>query len=566
MLSFSLQGLYASEDVIVRVNGKEYARYDFTDLQDYSYAVADQKPYTMVNATNQRLNDTESVMVGISLDEIFPIVVEAWELKVIQGSDVIVYKDPELAESLPHYLLLVGERRLDGSVRTPERIPIELDLTGEVSTEKFMEIWISWEGINELKAEIQRFATLHSVEVHTLEVPKISSKLVQTQRGGGAVPDVVMVQADYIDELIQSNAIQALDYLDSIMFEEAGKTSFSLYGKQWAIPFYYDSQILICNADMFAKANIDSKAIKNLADLEKAARAIRDSSVLKANGQAVAPMSWNVFSAYWLLPFQYGFGKTHLVEANGSIRVNDQPTIDAVAYILSLIDQGLLSANERDAMLSNFVSGRTAIMISASYMIPELIRLGVPFHLVPFPINQTNGRPITPILDFKGFSITKRSRNTVLAKRLIQYLSGLGVQQRFPNAVYKLPALPDVKLQQTYTEDVRKAIQESASIGVGIPADVAYGVYKNILWNILRLIIDRKFSISQGLNEAQRLIDTQLKDLLSRTPSSFGYTYITPEGDNKHEATKTEVRSNEPDADSTGGAGNGFFDWLRKLW
>jgi len=566
LLSFSLQVIYASEDIILRVNGKAYARYDYSDLLDYSYAIPDQKSYTILNASAQSFNDTENLIVGISLDEIFPVMVEAWELKVVIGLDYFNLKDPELAELLPHYLLFIGKLQHDGSIQTAELPHIELDLIGEVSTEKSMEIWVSWEGINELKAEIQRFATMHAVEVHTLEVPKISSKLVQTQRGGGAVPDVVMVQADYINELVQSNAIQALDYLDSTALEKAGKASFSLYGKQWAIPFYYDSQIMICNADIFTKANINPTAIRNLSDLQKAATTIRDASVLKGSGQAVVPMSWNVFSAYWLLPFQYGFGKTYLVESNGSIRVNDKPTIDAVAYLLSLIDQGLLSADERDAMLSNFVSGRTAIMLSASYMIPELIRLNVPFHVLAFPINQDTGRPIAPILDFKGFSITKRSRNTVLAKRLIQYLCGLGVQQRFPNAVYKLPALPGAMLGHASAEGVRNAIQKSASAGVGIPADIAYGVYKNILWNILRLIIDRKFTISDGLNEAQRLIDAQLKDLLSRTPSSFGYTYITFEGENEHEATKSTVQNDEPDADSPADTGNGFFDWLRKLW
>ena len=96
---------------------------------------------------------------------------------------------------------------------------------------------------------------------------------------------------------------------------------------------------------------------------------------------------------------------------------------------------------ERDAMTSLFVSGDTAMIISASYSIPHFEQLSIPFTAVPLPKNSSTGIRLSPLLDFKAFAITKRSRNTIGARRLIEFLCGIGVQQRFTEATAKLPAL-----------------------------------------------------------------------------------------------------------------------------
>ncbi len=70
------------------------------------------------------------------------------------------------------------------------------------------------------------------------EVPKISSKLVQTQRGGGTEADVVMVQADYNFELAATCMLQSLDYLQPQTTQTSGNGSFHLFGRQRAIPLY----------------------------------------------------------------------------------------------------------------------------------------------------------------------------------------------------------------------------------------------------------------------------------------------------------------------------------------
>lgn len=538
-------------EITLSVNGTVHARHTFEELSSYCYPLLDQKPFHIILNTAV----TDSYLFGITLDELFPLMFDAWELSITNNGRTERLRDSELAEKLSQIAVAIGRKAPNGSV-TFFQDEIALDIMGEISSDTFMEIWLSWEGIIELKREIERFATMHGITIKTLEVPKISNKLIQTQHGGGAVPDVVMVQSDYIHDLVEANTIQALDYMDIEQFDDAGIGSFNLYGRQWAIPFYFDSQAIICNGDLFSQVGLSADDIRTLADLEYAATAIREFSI--KNNRPIVPLSWNLYSAYWLLPFQYGFGKTHLIEPDGSVIVSDKPTVDATQYLLSLIDRSLLSANERDAMLANFISGKTAMILSASYMIPELERLDMPFHIVPFPVNQATGAKVAPILDYKGFAITKRSKNPVLGRRLIQYLTGVGVQQRFTTELNKLPATRMAMEIDGFDSEVRNIVKKSAEGGVCIPPDPAYGIYKNVLWSMLRLVMDRKLTAQDGMREAQRLIDAQIRDL----PPEIRTQYTTFEGDLKNEKTDAEATEEHADDRNSGG----FFHWLRNLW
>ena len=553
--------LYAENfaSITLTLNGSEHAVYSVTDLASSAYPVVQEAPYTCINPSEQ-LNGQP---IGITLDELFPLMVDAWNLTTDFKGNRKSIDNPHLAEHLPYYVLLVGTSDESGQFYLIEN-SVEIALEGEISTDSTLDIWISWEGVSELKKEIERFASNHQVTINTLEVPKISSKLIQTQRGGGSVPDVVMIQSDYVEELVQSESLQSLNYMDVLSFQQDGIDSFNLFGEQWAIPFYFDTQALIGNMEIFSRVGIDAESIRSLADLEQTAQRIKDYA--DRYDVPITPMSWNVYSAYWFLPFQYGFGKKQLVEQNGSLLVADQPSIDAMRYLLSLIDRSLLAVQERDSMLSQFVSGNIGIMMSASYMIPELEKIGVPFFIIPLPQNQNTGAYVTPISDYKGLAITKRSRNPLLARRLVQYLTGLGVQYRFTMKVNKLPSVSAVSKIEWQESEVRKAVKRSASYANPIPPDRAYSIYKNVMWSMIRLILDHKFSGIEGLEEAERLINVQITDYLQQLPQHYRSYYSQSEGEKNDEWEMEKTENERVDDASSTTTDRGFFTWLRSLW
>ena len=551
--------LFGNEgSVAVFVNDNLYKEFSFSSLAEYSSPVVDKYPFILIN---QNQISEAAYPFGITLSELLPIMDEAWLMEIDINNKKSEIKDFDLAEKLSTYFLIIGEIRFDKSIILNES-SIKIKLTGEISDDKSLEVWISWEGINLLKKEIERFAAIHNVTIKSLEVPKISSKLIQTQRGGGKVPDVVMIQSDYVNDLVVNNTIQSLNYMDLGSFSNSGIKSFSLYGNQWAIPFYFDSQAIICNTDVLKKINVNDFEINTLEDLEFVAQQINEYSA--ASKEKIVPLSWNLYSAYWFLPFQYGFGKKHLVEEDASVIVTDEPTVEAMTYLLSLIDRALLSANERDAMLSNFISGRTAMMLSASYMVEELEKAKVSFKIVPFPFNERSNFHVSPILDYKGLAITKRSKNPILARRLIQHLTSLGTQYRLIASLDKLPGVVGALEIDEFDSQLRKDVKRSAQQGQYIPPDPSYGIYKNTLWSTLRLIIERQLTVNEGLFTTEKLISKQIEELIENLPIEFKNYYKTNKGVTTKDVNKEKTFDESDSGSSTGR--RSFFDWLRQKW
>ncbi|MGM0432636.1 MAG: sugar ABC transporter substrate-binding protein [Spirochaetota bacterium] len=510
--------------VEVVVNGEHWSSFNTSQLKSLSYPIPESLHSRIINPSESEKADRTE---GISLQELLPLFADAWRLEV-GGEKVVLMEDSQLSEQLATLFYRLEDTQLT------------LHVTGEVLAEPAATVWVSWEGTDELKAEIQRFAQLHNADIEVLEVPNISAKLRQTHKAGGEVPDVVMVQSDYIYELSGGGMLQPLDYLDVDQYGPKGLKAFTLNTRQWAVPFYLDTQLMIAREDILSEAGWRLQDVKTLSDFEQLLISVKQHS-------EAAPASWNVYSAYWLLPFQFGFGKAYLVEPDKSVVVNDKASLEAVTYLLSLMESDLLVPFERDAMFSKFVSGQCALMLSSSYMLPELERLEIPFSVAPFPVNESTGSAVAPLLDYKGLAIPKKSRNPIVAKRLIDYLGGIGIQQRFPKAVHKLPSHKEVTLTDSPYHEV---LTTSVERGTTIVPDVGYAVYKNIMWKLLRTIITGELSAREGLDKAQQLISAQLSDV---------FEDFQTKGDTKDEDGDT-------DEDAAASSGGGFFTWLRNLW
>ncbi len=213
--------------------------------------------------------------------------------------------------------------------------------------------------------------------MRTVDVPDTRSKLLAVLRGGGRVPDLVMIQSDNLPDLIESKALQPLDRIDSGHIAGKGGAAFAAEGKAWAMPFYFDAQLLFYNRRMLPGA---PPLLWTTADLEAMAAKIARAGK--------TPLSWNLYSAYWLLPFALGFGKPSIADSDGGVRPDDRGTKEAIAWILSLIDDGLLEP-ERDARCA--LAGAEAITTALPPVIDDS-RFGVA------PIVPPRGKAIAPSL------------------------------------------------------------------------------------------------------------------------------------------------------------------------
>jgi maltose-binding protein MalE len=137
--------------------------------------------------------------------------------------------------------------------------------------------------------------------------------------------------------------------------------------------------------------------------------------------------------------------------------------------------------------------------------------LGVPFAAAPYPHNRKTRKPVSPLLDFKAFGITKRTRNPVLARRVIEYLTGIGVQQRYTAAVSKLPANTEAWSIIEGKNPYYDTLYKSYRAGTVIPPANSYKIYKNTMWKLLRFALTGQLTAEETLRKGQEIIDNKLK-------------------------------------------------------
>jgi ABC-type glycerol-3-phosphate transport system substrate-binding protein len=464
-----------------------------------------QVPVPLPSSSGRALSSPlKTIVQAVSLADLLPLILDLWEFSVTDDAG----KTHDLLHSWSEDFLFETYIYADGDalnlVHRDITVPriTAVSLKGDRLPDKPLEIWLSWEGTNHLKQILNRFAETYQIPMSVNVIPGIDTKLTAHNRGGMRVPDVVMVQADYLPQLISEKALQPVLWELSPALQKQGLDSFTS-SQLYAVPFSSDVQIVCWNPEILTHpyGSTENDLTGTLEMLEKNLSAVSDPFI---------PAAWNIYSAYWLMPFQLGFGKEALLEEDGSMLVNDDATVEAMNYLLHLIDNGLISALERDGMVSQFIQGRTGMILTGSYALPGFIDLGIPLDIVPYPINQETGAFFSPLIDYKGFAIPKKSRSPIGARRVMQYLTSPQIQAEFSFANYKNPARDDIWELSSLPERINMVLQESIARGTIIPPEPAYNISKDTMWKMIRLILSQQISVEEGLNSAQEIIHNQI--------------------------------------------------------
>ena len=436
---------------------------------------------------------------GVSLGELVPLMFEVAGVEIdhaegvsrLSGSrlvedlfEIVVFHDSE-AYHLAHSGMVY--RDLSGVAVQGETIEVD-DLS----------VWLSWEGTDMIETELRRFGGIFGLSVDTTTVPDTGSRLSATERARGEQADVVLIQSDYLPDLLEFRTLQPLGNVRAAQARDPAVTAFLTDGQLWARSVYFDSHLVFYNPELVSTT---PRADWSLAELESEAQRLR--------GHVEVPLAWNAYSAYWLSPFVLGYGKDALVDADGRVRMNDRPTQLALERILAMVDRGTLIPMERDAMTSYFTSGRAAFILTGSYSIPSFERLGIPFAVTSFPRIRSTGRAVAPFLDFKGFAVTRRTRHPILARRLVEYLSSPAVQAAIALPTRKMPASPSAWPLVEEGHPYAQALMESYRIGVPVPNTRGYTTYKSLMWRMLRFVFDGRMSVEAMLLQSDRMLTAQ---------------------------------------------------------
>ncbi|GAB6189124.1 extracellular solute-binding protein [Marinitoga arctica] len=368
-------------------------------------------------------------------------------------------------------------------------------------------LWFEYEGVEQLKNIVKEFEKENpDINVNVVEQKKISDKLFTAFKGNGDVPDIILIKNDEIGKLNDAGLIEDVDNIKLQIEKDLIPNAFSAFkvenGKYYGIPFYFDTQVLYYNYKLFNEVKYPLEEIKSFEDLLFGAYIVNE----RTNGKVIG-LAWGANSPYWFPPFQWAFGKENLIE-NGRIIVNDDETFNAVSYIYTSISGPYVQWIERQGLISGFKSGKIASMFFGTFMIPDFIKSGINFKILPLPYIKEAGNYMTPILDYKGFSIVK-GKKTKDVEKLIKFILSKESQIDFCKDLYKFPVNENAFTVLKDKDEYFKVAYESAKRGKTMPTS---SYFKSKYWQgirtMLTLTLKNKDSFSDEiLEKTQRFMD-----------------------------------------------------------
>lgn len=383
---------------------------------------------------------------------------------------------------------------------------------------KTITIWFDYEGIEQIKEIARNFEKENpGITINIIQQKKISDKLFTTFKGAGDIPDIILIKNDEIGKLKDANLIDNVDDIKIELENKLISTAFEAFAIEekniknndfenvkhyYGVPFYFDTQVLFYHDDIFYDYGFPLENGHTFEDLLFASYIVND----KSNDKIIG-LAWGANSPYYFPPFQWAFGKEELIE-NGRIIINNEKTYNAIDFIYSAVNGKSVQLIERQGLISGFKSGKIASMFFGTFMIPDFIKSGVKFKILPLPYIEESGNYMTPILDYKGFSVVKgRKTNDVI--KFLEYILSENAQLAFCKDLYKFPVNNKAFNVLKDKDEYFKVAYESAMRGRTMPTS-AY--FKSKYWQGVRTMLTLIFNQKEGydgeiVEKAQEFMD-----------------------------------------------------------
>jgi hypothetical protein len=314
------------------------------------------------------------------------------------------------------------------------------------------EVWLSWEGINDIKEYIEKYSKMHDLNIKVLEVPQISSKLITMSKSNVKLPDVIMTSA-----------------FDYPTYKELNIVKGKLYN------YYYDTQIVYVQKDI----NIVPKSW-NLKTVEK---------IVQDTNKKIAI---NPISAYWFSTFLMGYGKIPLI--SDAFILTDENTINAFNVVKKWYENNYFDFLNKQAQIASFVNKKVALMFQGSFLLPIISEKMEDFYILPLP------KPLVPFKDYKAFVSTKDG-DEHFTYWLYLLLNNPDFKKYFADKYTKFfdDYIPEGKFKNVF-ESTQKAAQP-------IPFDKRYVKFHKNVSDILKLMLFNKISLQDGLKKLEEIVN-----------------------------------------------------------
>ena len=404
--------------------------------------------------------------------------------------------------------------------------------TADDGSDITLEVWHSFAAESQEEATfLDAINEFEAANPHiTIEVTGVPfgdiDQLYLTAAQGGEAPDIVRLSSDQLGEIgeVRVDGYPLLEDLrphltptERAIYDgkalQAMRYGDALYG----LPASQDCLSLLYNRDLFDAEGLaypDENWTEQ--DLLSAAENLTQGDVY---GLAVPTKV-----AYWWFPFQNGFGGS-LFDEDGNPTLDSNGSAEALDWYLSLeqVHGVVRTGTVGETMESQFIQSEAAMIVDGpwNWATYEAGRLNIGQTLLP-TIEDT-GLRASPLVTYKGWSVSKQSEEKIAATNLALHLSSPSVQKTFALDTMTMPTAVETATDSEVQADaVLTGFLAQAEIATPAPTTRAM----SIVYGPLGTAFEQVHGGSASAEEALAGADTEMDNLLSAQSTSEPFPLV----------------------------------------
>ena len=338
----------------------------------------------------------------------------------------------------------------------------ESNTESDESNEITIEVWHTFtaeskeeESFNKAILSFQETHPNISVEVTMIPFSN-ADQLFMTAAQGGEAPDLMRLSSDQLGAIgeIRVDKHPLLEDLrphltpaQRAQFDsralEAMRYGDALYG----IPASQDCLSLIFNKAIFDAQGVDyPDETWTESDLLNASKLL--------TYQDVQGLALPIKTTYWWFPFQEGFGGS-LFDENGTPSLDSNGSSESMDWMLDLeLKHNVVATGTQiEGMKNQFISSKAAMIIDGpwNWATYEASRLSIGQTVLP--TIESTGERMSPLITYKGWTVSKQSLHKVAAVELSLWLSSETVQKDFALETYTMPTHTNLEFDGEITNN-----------------------------------------------------------------------------------------------------------------
>ncbi len=373
----------------------------------------------------------------------------------------------------------------------------------------------------------------------TVEVTMVpfgnADQLFMTAAQGGQAPDLMRLSSDQLGAIgeVRVDGFPLLEDLrphltpqDRAVFEERALQAMRYGDALYGVPASQDCLSLIFNKALFDAQGLaypdetwTEQDLLNAADLL---------TVQDVQGLAIP-----IKTAYWWFPIQEGFGGS-LFDENGEPTLDSNGSSEAMQWMLDLeLEHGVVATGTQiEGMKNQFISSKAAMIFDGpwNWATYEASRLNIGQTLLP--LVESSGERMSPLVTYKGWTVSKQSANKVAATELALWLSSEDVQKEFAIETYTMPTHVALESDPEINEDaVLAGFLEQTKEGTPAPTTRAMSLVYDPLSTAFEQAYSGISSTEEALSGANQQLEEQIESISRADPFPLaeGYRTITIE-------------------------------------